>query len=85
MTEQVWKVIVSLTRELEFTVEDNESKGEMEKWLRSDEGKQTIANDFKKGMRVDYRSFGRANTDITIEEIELKEYEVSKYDTDPRV
>ena len=85
MTEQVWLVTVSLTRELEFPLEDNESKEEMEKWLKSEGGKQAIANDFKKGMRVDYRSFGRANTDITIEEIELKEYEVSKYDTDPRV
>ncbi len=85
MIDEVWKVTVSLTRDLEFQVDNNENKGAFEKWLKSTEGKLAIAADFKKDMRVDYRSFGRANTDIAIEEIELKEYEVSKYDTDPRV
>lgn len=77
-----WKVTISLTRILTWPVEDDEDKETFRKWLRTSEGYGYIKTEFLKNMRLD--GFG-ANTDVEIDEIELKENEVSSWDTHPSV
>ena len=77
-----WRITVTVTRTLEYSVDDNESEEDVRKWASSLEGKRFIQPDFIK--RLNCYSWPR-NADMEVEEVELKEYEVKSTDTDPRV
>jgi len=78
-----WKVTISLTRELMWPVEYGEGEETFREWLFSEDGRKHIKDDFFKGMRL--TGVFSKNTDLEIDEIELKETEVKSTDTDPRV
>ena len=80
--EKTWEVTVSLQRQIIMPVEENEDEEELRDWLRMPSGKEYILDSVLKHLKI--VGSGK-NTNIYVEEIELKEYEVSKYDTDPRV
>lgn len=77
-----WQIVVTITRVLEYPIEDNENKGEIRKWASSPEGKRFIQVDFIKHLNC--YSYPK-NADMEVEEVELKEYEVKSTDTDTRV
>ena len=77
-----WEITVSITRTIRYPIEDNEDKEEMIKWANSVEGKRYIQTDFVK--RLNCYSYP-CTADMSIDDIELKEYEVKSTDTDPRV
>jgi len=77
-----WQITVTITRTLEYPIEDGEDKEDVRKWASSKEGKQFIQPDFIKHLNC--YSYPR-NADMEVEEVELKEYEVKSTDTDPRV
>ena len=80
--ERVWEVTVSLQRTITMPIEEHEDKDEARAWLRTPEGKKYLLDKVIAYPRI--IGLGR-NTDLYVDDIELKEYEVSKHDTDLRV
>jgi len=79
---QEWEVTISITRTLTYPLEDvGEDKDDFKKWARTPKGKQYIQGDFIK--KLNCYSFPK-NADMTIDDVELKETEVSSWDTDSR-
>ena len=79
---QKWEVTVSITRTLEYPIEDMENKEQFIEWAESLNGKRHIQNDFIKRLNC----YGCPRTaDIFIDDVELKSFEVRSTDTDPRV
>ena len=81
-TIRKWAITVSVTRTLEYYVEEFEDKEEARAWANSREGKKFIQSDFIRHLNC--YSYPR-NADMEAVEVELKEYEVKSTDTDPRV
>ena len=79
---QEWEVTVSICRTITFPVEDGETKEEMEKWVRSDDGRSCIVPYFTKQLSMSGYS---RNADLDFVEVNLRETEVKSMDTDPRV
>lgn len=77
-----WEVTVSICRTINFPMEDGETKEQMEKWVRSEDGRSCIAPYFTKHMSLGGYS---RNADLDFVEVNLKETEVKSTDTDSRV
>jgi len=77
-----WQVVVSITRTLEYPVEDYENKDEFRSWAITEDGRKFIQSDFIRHLNS--YSYPR-NADLEVEYMELKEYEVKSTDTDPRI
>jgi len=62
-----------MIRDIEFPVDDEETREDFDDWLRSEQGKWAVAAEFIKGMNV--TGYGK-NTDMVIDDIFLKEHEL---------
>ena len=80
--EREWEVTVSLTRTITIPFEGNEDEEGLRDWLMMPSGEKYILDSVMKHLRITDMN---KNTNMHIDDIYLKEYEVSKYDTDPRV
>jgi len=78
----MWQITVTITRELEYPVEDGEDKDAFYEWAYSQVGKKMIQFDFIKHLNCLTSLY---NAEMEIEGVELKEYEVKSTDTDPGV
>ena len=80
-----WRVGITLYAPVEFSYDDGDTEQSIREWLKSPNGKDYIADLFPKRIK-DSSKFKYAEAEVeSIDDIELKEYEVSSYDTDPRV
>lgn len=79
---RTWEVTVSLQRTISMAIEDNEGKEELRTWLKTADGKKYALGLVIKNARVGDWS---ANADLYIDEVELKEEEVTKADCNPNL
>ena len=81
-TVREWKVFAKVDRSLRFDLEDDgETREDFLRWAMTQEGEETIWEEFKKNIKFD----GPNHAYMTIETVELIEHEVKSTDTDERV
>ena len=79
---RTWEVTVTLQRTISMPVEDGEDKKALTAWLKTDIGLKHALNLVVSNARVGDWS---ANADLFIDEVELKEEEVTATDFNPNL